>query len=163
MKSFQDREFRETMGQFCTGVVVVAGVDEGGMTGFSAQSFVSLSLQPPLIAVCPAKSSTSWPRIRNAGRFCINVLAEDQQAVSETFAQSGRVADIGWRTGVSGAPILDGVLAYVDCALEAEHDAGDHTVAVGRVLDIDILNRSGSPLLFFRGGYGGFAETGSHS
>ncbi len=161
MTVFQDREFRETMGQFCTGVVVVAGVDESGMTGFSAQSFVSLSLDPPLIAVCPAKSSTSWPRIRDAGGFCINVLAEGQRSVSETFAQSGQVADIGWRTGVSGAPILDGVLAYVDCALAAEHDAGDHTIAVGRVLDIDILDVSGRPLLFFRGGYGGFTETGS--
>ena len=161
MTGFQDREFRETMGQFCTGVVVVAGVDEGGMTGFSAQSFVSLSLDPPLIAVCPAKSSTSWPRIRDAGGFCINVLAEDQRTVSDTFAQSGQVADIGWRTGVSGAPILDGVLAYVDCALEAEHDAGDHTIAVGRVLDIDILDGSGRPLLFFRGAYGSFTETGS--
>ena len=160
MTEFHGREFRETMGQFCTGVVIVAGVDEDGMTGFSAQSFVSLSLEPPLIAVCPGKSSTSWPRIRDAGRFCINVLADDQRQVSEVFAQTGRVADIGWRAGVSGAPILDGVLAYVDCALETEHDAGDHTIAVGRVLDIEILDGSRGPLLFFRGGYGGFLETG---
>ena len=123
--------------------LIVAGMDDGAMTGFAAQSFVSLSLEPPLIAVCPAKSSTSWPRIRNAGSFCINVLADDQRPVSEVFAQSGQVANIGWRPGVSGAPILDDVLAYVDCTLEAEHDAGDH------------------PLLFFRGGYGGFLETGA--
>lgn len=160
MAEFQGREFREAMGQFCTGVVIVAGVDEGGMTGFAAQSFVSLSLEPPLIAVCPAKSSTSWPRIRDAGRFCINVLADDQRQISEVFAQSGQAADIGWRAGVSGAPILDGVLAYVDCALDAEHDAGDHTIAVGRVLDIGILDGSAGPLLFFRGGYGGYRETG---
>ncbi|MDE0452092.1 MAG: flavin reductase family protein [Gammaproteobacteria bacterium] len=159
MTEFRDREFRDTMGQFCTGVVIVAGLDEGEMTGFAAQSFVSLSLEPPLIAVCPAKSSTSWPRIRSAGHFCINVLADDQRGVSETFARSGEVADIGWRAGVSGAPILDGVLAYVDCALDAEHDAGDHTIAVGRVLDIDILDGSGDPLLFFRGAYGGFLDT----
>ena len=158
MKEFQGRDFRDTMGQFCTGVVIVAGVDAGRMTGFAAQSFVSLSLEPPLIAVCPAKSSTSWPRIRDAGSFCINVLGDDQREVSEVFAQSGRVADIGWRPGVSGAPILDGVLAYVDCTLTAEHDAGDHTIAVGRVLDIDILDGARGPLLFFRGGYGGFLE-----
>lgn len=126
------------------------------MTGFSAQSFVSLSLAPPMVAVCPGKSSTSWPRIRDTGHFCINVLADGQREVSDVFAQSGRVADIGWRPGVSGAPILDGVLAYVDCALSAEHDAGDHTIAVGRVVDIGILEASGKPLLFFRGGYGGF-------
>ncbi len=161
MTGFQGREFRDTMGQFCTGVVIVAGLDEGEMTGFAAQSFVSLSLEPPLIGVCPAKSSTSWPRIRDAGSFCINVLADDQRQVSETFAQSGQVADIGWRPGISGAPILDGVLAYVDCELEAEHDAGDHTIAVGRVLDIEILDGTRGPLLFFRGGYGGFLGTGA--
>ncbi len=157
MTEFREREFRDAMGQFCTGVVIVAGLDEGEMAGFAAQSFVSLSLEPPLIAVCPAKSSTSWPRIRDTGHFCINVLSDDQRRVSETFAQSGQVADIGWRAGVSGAPILHGVLAYVDCALDAEHDAGDHTIAIGRVLDVDILNGSGSPLLFFRGEYGGLS------
>ena len=161
MKEFQDRDFRETMGQFCTGVVIVAGADDGAMTGFTAQSFVSLSLQPPLIAVCPAKSSASWPRIRTTGNFCINVLADDQRQVSDVFAQSGQAADIGWRPGVSGAPILDNVLAYVDCVLQAEHDAGDHTIAVGRVLDIDVLDPTRGPLLFFRGGYGGFLETGA--
>lgn len=159
MKEFQGREFRDTMGQFCTGVVIVTGVGEGQMTGFAAQSFVSLSLEPPLIAVCPAKSSTSWPRIRDTGSFCINVLGDDQRQVSEVFAQSGQVADIGWRPAVSGAPILDGVLAYVDCALTAEHDAGDHTIAIGRVLDVGILDGTRGPLLFFRGGYGGFLAT----
>ena len=161
MTDFPGREYREAMGQFCTGVVIVAGLNDGRMTGFAAQSFVSLSLEPPLIAVCPAKSSTSWPGIRDTGHFCINVLAADQREVSERFAQSGGVADIAWRAGVSGAPILDGVLAYADCALEAEHDAGDHTIAVGRVLDIDILDGTGAPLLFFRGGYDGFLGTGA--
>ena len=159
MTKFHGREFRDTMGQFCTGVVIVTGAPTGGMVGFAAQSFVSLSLEPPLIAVCPGRSSTSWPKIRDTGRFCINVLGEDQQELSDVFAQRGRVADVGWRRGDSGAPILDGVLAYVDCALEAEHDAGDHTIAVGRVLDIDILDGERGPLLFFRGDYGHFAGT----
>ncbi len=159
MTTFHGREFRDTMGQFCTGVVVVTGVENGDMVGFAAQSFVSLSLEPPLIAVCPGRSSTSWPKIRDSGRFCINVLGEDQQSVSDVFAQSGQVADVAWRTGDSGAPILEGVLAYVDCALAAEHDAGDHTIAVGRVLDIDILDGERGPLLYFRGAYGHFAGT----
>ena len=163
MTKFHGREFRDTMGQFCTGVVIVTGASDGGMAGFAAQSFVSLSLEPPLIAVCPGKSSTSWPRIRATGRFCVNVLGEDQQAVSDVFARSGEVADIGWRPGASGAPILDGVLAYVDCALEAEHDAGDHTIAVGRVLDIEVLDGERGPLLFFRGAYGHFAGSAAAS
>ena len=153
MTKFHGREYRDAMGQFCTGVVVVTGVCEGAMAGFAAQSFVSLSIEPPLIAVCPGKSSTSWPKLRKAGCFCINVLGDHQQAVCNVFAQSGQVAEVGWRPAVSGSPILDGVLAYVDCRLEAEHDAGDHTIAVGRVLDIDILDGQRGPLLFFRGGY----------
>ena len=146
-------EYRDAMGQFCAGVVVVASVSDGAVTGFTAQSFVSLSLEPPLIAVCPGKASTSWPQIRVAGCFCINVLGADQHAVSSVFAQAGQAANIGWRPAASGSPILDGVLAYVDCKLAAEHDAGDHTIAVGRVLDIDVLDRERGPLLFFRGGY----------
>ena len=157
MTKFHGREYRDAMSQFCTGVVIVTGVHDGSMAGFAAQSFVSLSLEPPLIAVCPGKASTSWPKLKEAGHFCINVLGEDQRQVSDLFAQRGQVADMGWRPAVSGSPILDGVLAYVDCALAAEHDAGDHTIAVGRVLDIDILNAERAPLLFFRGGYGRFA------
>ena len=147
--------YRETMGQFCTGVVVVAGLDAGELVGFSAQSFVSLSLAPPLIAVCPAKTSTSWPRIRSTGRFCVNMLTEEQHAVSEAFAQQGKAARIGWTVAAaSGAPILDGAIAYVECALSAEHDAGDHTVVVGKVLGFQTLRESARPLLFFRGAYG---------
>ena len=154
MDDFDSRAYRDTMGQYCTGVVIVAGNEDGTLVGFAAQSFVSLSLQPPLIAVCPAKTSTSWPRIRAAGNFCINVLADDQEAVSEAFAQSGRAADVPWTTNATTAPILDGAIAFVECALEAEHDAGDHTVAVGRVLAFGILRPEAQPLIYFRGRYG---------
>ena len=156
MSDFDERAYRSAMGQFGTGVAVVAGIEDGRMVGFAAQSFVSLSLAPPLIAVCPAKTSTSWPRIRAAGHFSINILAADQRQVSDIFAQSGRVADIPWTTGTTGAPILDGVIAYVECELDAEHEAGDHTIVVGRVRGFAALRPAASPLLFFRGGYGSF-------
>lgn len=156
MTEFRDREFRDTMGQFCTGVVIVAGSSDGNLVGFAAQSFVSLSLTPPLVAVCPGKTSSSWPRIRDTGHFCINVLGKDQQNISDAFAQTGKVADMIWRTGDTGAPILDGVIAYVDCSLESEHDGGDHTIAVGRVIDLGVVDPDAGPLLFFRGGYGRF-------
>ena len=154
MESFDSRAYRDTMGQFCTGVVIVAGVEKGKLVGFAAQSFVSLSLDPPLVAVCPGKASTSWPRIRAAGCFCINILAEDQQATSDIFAQAGKTADIAWATRRTGAPILNGAMAYVECALIVEHDAGDHTVAIGRVLGFETLRDDAKPLLYFRGGYG---------
>ena len=153
MDDFDSRAYRDTMGQYCTGVVIVTGNEDGTLVGFAAQSFVSLSLDPPLIAVCPAKTSTSWPRIRATGHFAINVLADDQAAVSEEFAQSGRAADVPWNTNATSAPILEGAIAYVECALDAEHDAGDHTVAVGRVLAFETLRPDARPLIYFRGEY----------
>ena len=152
--AFDSRAFRDAMGQFCTGVVIVTGNEDGTLVGFAAQSFVSLSLEPPLIAVCPAKTSTSWPRIRALGSFGVNMLAGDQQTISDDFAQAGKAAEVQWSTGGTGAPILDGALAYVECALDAEHDAGDHTVVVGRVRGFDILKPEAQPLVYFRGAYG---------
>jgi len=152
------RAFRNTLGQFCTGVVIATGCVDGEPAGFAAQSFSSVSLDPPLILLCPAKTSSSWPKLRAAGSFCINILAADQKPVCDVFAQSGidKFAALPWRQGVTGAPILDGVLAYVDCDLEAEHDAGDHTIVLGRVRDAKILDAHGLPLLFLRGAYGQF-------
>ena len=152
--AFDSRAYRDTMGQFCTGVAIVTGNEDGTLVGFAAQSFVSLSLEPPLIAVCPAKTSTSWPRIRALGSFAINVLAADQATISDVFAQAGKAAEMAWTQGATGAPILDGALAYVECALDAEHDAGDHTIVVGGVRGFDILRPDARPLLYFRGGYG---------
>jgi 3-hydroxy-9,10-secoandrosta-1,3,5(10)-triene-9,17-dione monooxygenase reductase component len=152
------REFRNALGQFCTGVVIATGCVGGKPAGFAAQSFSSVSLDPPLVLLCPAKSSTSWPKLRQAGSFCINILAADQKPVCDVFAQSGidKFAALPWRTGVTGSPILDGVLGYVDCDLHAEHDAGDHTLVLGRVREFRVLDSQGLPLLFFRGAYGHF-------
>jgi len=151
-------DFRATLGQFCSGVVVATGMLEGIPAGFAAQSFSSLSLDPPLVALFPGKQSSSWPKLRDSGSFCINVLGAHHQAVCERFAQSGadKFAGLDWRTGVTGSPILTSVLAYIDCDLEAEHDAGDHTIAVGRVRDLAVVEADAQPLLFFRGGYGTF-------
>ena len=151
-------DFLATLGQFCSGVVVATGMLEGIPAGFAAQSFSSLSLDPPLVALFPGKQSSSWPKLRDSGSFCINVLGAHHQAVCERFAQSGadKFAGLDWRTGVTGSPILTSVLAYIDCDLEAEHDAGDHTIAVGRVRDLAVVEADAQPLLFFRGGYGTF-------
>lgn len=158
MPEFDDRAFRNAMGNFCTGVVIVTGLDEAGPVGFAAQSFVSLSLAPPLVAICPGKTSSSWPRIRASGNYCINILQRDQKGVCDTMARSGgdKFADIEWRSGITGAPIIADVLGYVDCSLEAEHEAGDHTIAIGQVQEFQILDDRVAPLLFFQGTYGDF-------
>ena len=183
---FDQKDLRATMGQFCTGVVVVpaaavrghggnvgedAGEDAGESDGngdggdhpaaFVAQSFVSLSLDPPLIAVCPAKSSSSWPKIRAAGAFCVNMLHSEQVELCNQFARSGgdKFQGVDWRPGKTGAPVLADALAWVECTLDNELEAGDHTIAIGRVQGFQRLEEGGDPLLFFRGGYGTFAPT----
>ncbi len=146
---------REVLGHFASGVTVVTALTGPGPIGFPCQSFSSLSLDPPLVAFAPARTSRTWPRLREIGRFCVNVLAEDQTALSRTFARTGvdRFADVPWTPSRHGAPVLRDVVAWIDCALEAEYDGGDHTIVVARVLDLG-ADPDRRPLLFHRGTYG---------
>ncbi|SDE56549.1 flavin reductase family protein [Pseudonocardia oroxyli] len=146
---------REVLGHFVSGVVVITSVGPDGPVGFTCQSFSSLSLDPPLISFSPARTSSTWPKIREIGRFCVNVLASDHSQYSNGFARSGtdKFAGVSWTPAPSGAPILDGVSAWIDCTLWNEYDGGDHTIVVGRVADLG-ADAERLPLLFYRGGYG---------
>jgi flavin reductase (DIM6/NTAB) family NADH-FMN oxidoreductase RutF len=146
---------REVLGHFASGVVVVTAAGPGGPFGFTCQSFSSLSLDPPLVSFCPARSSSTWPRIREVGAFCVNVLADEHERHSVRFARSGvdRFAGVSWAPGPGGAPVLDGVAAWVAATLEYEYDGGDHTIVVGRVRALG-ADPARAPLLFHRGRYG---------
>jgi flavin reductase (DIM6/NTAB) family NADH-FMN oxidoreductase RutF len=146
---------REVLGHFVSGIVVVTAVGADGPLGFTCQSFNSLSLDPPLVSLAPARASKTWPRIRAAGAFCVNVLAAEHEDLSATFARSGvdKFAGVAWTPGPSGAPVLEGVSAWVDCALWAEYDGGDHTIIVGRVLGTRVDDRETGPLVYHRGAY----------
>jgi 3-hydroxy-9,10-secoandrosta-1,3,5(10)-triene-9,17-dione monooxygenase reductase component len=149
--TFEVADFKDAMSRFTTGVTIVAGIEDGQPVGFTCQSFVSLSIDPPFIAVAPARTSTSWPRIARAGTFCVNVLGEDQEELCRGFAVSGgdKFAQVPWHPApVTGAPVIEGSLAWVDCKLELAHDAGDHELIIGKVLDLG--SSEGEPLLFFR-------------
>ena len=130
----------------------------GRPLGLAVNSFTSVSLHPALVAFCVARTSSTWPRLREEGAFCVNILAEDQEGVSRTFATPGldRFLGLGWRPAPSGAPVLAGVLAWIDCTIDAEHEAGDHLIVVGRVRELELV-QEGRPLVFYRGGYGRFA------
>jgi flavin reductase (DIM6/NTAB) family NADH-FMN oxidoreductase RutF len=156
-KSIDEARFRQVLGHFATGVTVVTCMAGDRPVGLAVNSFTSVSLDPPLVAFCVSTTSTTWPRLRAIGAFCVNILAEDQEALCRTFAGHGhdRFLGVGWRPASSGAPILNGTLAWVDCTVEAEHPAGDHLIVVGRVRELD-LGREGRPLVFYRGGYGRF-------
>ncbi|WP_007024416.1 3-hydroxy-9,10-secoandrosta-1,3,5(10)-triene-9,17-dione monooxygenase reductase subunit [Saccharomonospora iraqiensis] len=146
--------FRSVLGHFCTGVAVVTAHDGDAPVGFACQSFAALSLEPPLVLFCPAKSSRTWPVIEGVGRFAVNVLSGDQRDVSATFGARGadKFAAVDWSPAPSGAPVLTGSLTWIDCTIEAVHEAGDHYVVVGRVTELgDVAD--GRPLLFYRGRY----------
>jgi 3-hydroxy-9,10-secoandrosta-1,3,5(10)-triene-9,17-dione monooxygenase reductase component len=156
-KTIDEARFRQVLGHFATGVTVVTGRADGAPLGLAVNSFTSVSLDPPLVAFCVATRSGTWPRLRPGGAFCVNILAEDQEVLARAFAAHGldRFEGVGWRPAPSGAPVLSGALAWVDCTVEAEHGAGDHLIVVGRVREID-LEHEGRPLVFYRGGYGRF-------
>ena len=147
--------FKEVMGSFATGVAVVTAVDDGQPVGFTCQSVVSLSLDPAFVALAPGKSSTSWPRIQLAGHFCVNVLSDGQSELARRFAVSGgdKFPGVSWHSAVTGAPVLDGALAWADCRLELVHDAGDHEIVIGRALAVGIGPEDAEPLLYYRGRY----------
>jgi flavin reductase (DIM6/NTAB) family NADH-FMN oxidoreductase RutF len=155
--------FRQVLGHFPTGVVVVTAMSGGTPAGLAVGSFLSVSLDPQLVAVLPAKTSTSWPKIAAASSFCINVLHASHQDLCRRFAVSGgdKFAGVPWHPAPSGAPILDGALAWIDCEHERSIDAGDHLIVLGqvRVFDVD-ASRDAAPLIFFQGGYGTFTGTG---
>ena len=146
---------REVLGHFASGVTVVTADTAGGPLGFTCQSFSSLSLDPPLVVFAPARTSHTWPRLREIGRFCVNVLAGHQTALSQAFARSGgdKFAGVRWTRSRHGSPVLEDVVAWIDCALWAEYDGGDHTLVVARVLDLG-ADPHRRPLLFHRGAYG---------
>jgi flavin reductase (DIM6/NTAB) family NADH-FMN oxidoreductase RutF len=154
---FESDRFRHVLGHFPTGVAAVTAIGTtGAPTGMAVGSFTSVSLTPPLVAFLPDKASTTFPHIRSAGRFCINVLSAGQEDVCRSFATKGgdKFGSIGWTPAASGAPILDGALAWIDCEIDVVHEAGDHYIVVGRVLGLDVGDvATHSPLLFFRGGY----------
>ncbi len=147
--------FRETLGHFVTGVTIITAIDDGEPVGMAANSFTSVSLDPPLILFCAAHSSSTWPRIRQARSFTVNILDERQEDLCRLFAQKGadRFGQVGWRPGAAGSPVLEDVHAYIDCEIWAEYEGGDHVIVVGRVLDLGLSAEAG-PLLFYRGTYG---------
>jgi 3-hydroxy-9,10-secoandrosta-1,3,5(10)-triene-9,17-dione monooxygenase reductase component len=148
--------FRAVLGHFCTGVTVVTGMDGAEPVGFACQAFAALSPDPQLVLFCPGRTSRCWPVIERTGRFCVNVLAEDQRGVSTVFGRGGadKFDHVRWTPSPTGAPVLDGALTWVDCTVEAVHDAGDHHVVIGRVADLGD-HRDDRPLLFFGGRYAG--------
>jgi flavin reductase (DIM6/NTAB) family NADH-FMN oxidoreductase RutF len=153
--TFDARSFRHAMGCFATGITVVTSVGlDGEYLGFTANSFNSVSLDPPLVLFSLDRGAYSLKAFEAAGVFAINILSEDQQAVSVAFARALSNKWEGVRTEVweTGSPILVDALASFDCQTTSMHDGGDHVIFVGRVLRLRSAGEA-RPLLYFRGAY----------
>jgi len=151
--TIEPQRFRQVLGQWPSGVVVITSMVRGEPVGMAMNSFTSVSLDPPLVGFLPAKSSSTWPLLRESNRFCINVLASHHEEVSRLFSRKGidRFASINWTPRESGPGIEDAV-AWIECELHSEVDAGDHTFVQGRVLHVDARDEA-EPLIFHRGQY----------
>ncbi|MHB1137399.1 MAG: flavin reductase family protein [Microthrixaceae bacterium] len=153
--------FRRVMGHYPTGVTVVAALEDSHPVGLAIGSFFSVSLDPPLVGFCVARTSSSWPRIEAVGSFGVTVLAEDQQETSGRFASKVEDKFEGetWVPApVTGSPLIQGGLEHIDCTLHSVVDGGDHVIVLGRVQYLDVHRDDVGPLLFFRGGYGRHTE-----
>ncbi|WP_410585656.1 flavin reductase family protein [Amycolatopsis sp. lyj-108] len=146
--------FREVLGHFPTGIVVVTALRAGRPSGMSVNSFTSASLEPPLVSFCPARDSSTWSDIAAAGRFCVNLLRHDQARLARRFATRGvdRFADVGWQLSPGGSPRLAGTVGWLDCRIERVVEAGDHLIVLGTVEALDV-SIGAPPLVFFRGGH----------
>jgi len=155
--NFDSRQFRSSLSRFATGVTIVTCIGEDGAPhGVTVNSFSSVSLSPPLVLFSLDLETRSLAHFQAASGFAINVLAADQSALSQKFAETGgeKWDDVVWQKGTTGAPFFDGVLACFDCLPEAVYDGGDHVIFVARVEDCHGASEGeAGPLLFYNGAY----------
>ncbi|MFC8410072.1 flavin reductase family protein [Arthrobacter sp. NPDC057259] len=149
---------RSILGHFATGLTVITSHTDEGPAGFTCQSFSSLSLEPALVTFSPSRTSSTWPRLRQAGQFTINILPTEHRHLAAQFARSGtdKFEGVAHTPSPLGHPILEDALAWIDCELYQEHDGGDHTIVVAAIRALGARS-DGDPLLFFRGDYVGLS------
>ncbi|MEV5012517.1 MULTISPECIES: flavin reductase family protein [unclassified Streptomyces] len=148
--------FRTTLGHYASGITIIGGHDGLEPVGFTCQSFYSVSVDPPLVSFSVMRSSSSYPRIRETGKFAVNVLSHQQLDVSNQFARKGtdKWAGINWSLTRNQNPVIADTLMWLDCDLHAEYEAGDHYMVVGRVNEMSPPEwHRGEPLLYFKGQY----------
>ncbi|OUM28826.1 flavin reductase family protein [Pseudomonas putida] len=156
--------FREALGHYASGITVITSLIDGNPIGFTCQSFYSVSMNPPLVSFSVMSSSASYPGIRSAGRFAVNILSGEQVGVSNRFARKGtdKWQGVDWQVSPLGNPVIAGSLHWLDCEIHAEHAAGDHLIVVGEVKALNAHNATATqPLLYFKGQYCNLAALGA--
>ncbi|WP_211443010.1 flavin reductase family protein [Collimonas humicola] len=148
--------FREALGHYASGITVITSHMDGEPIGFTCQSFHSVSMSPPLVSFSVMTSSASYPKIRQAGRFAVNILSDEQARISNQFARRGTDKWLGieWQESPLGNPIIVGSLHWLDCEIHAEHAAGDHLIVIGEVKALNLQEAAATqPLLYYKGQY----------
>jgi flavin reductase (DIM6/NTAB) family NADH-FMN oxidoreductase RutF len=155
--------FRAALGRFATGVAFVTAAVDGQPAGLIVNSLTSISLEPPLVAFCPSRTSLTWKRMRRTGRFGVNVLGRTHENFARRAAPPGadRFARVNWEPGPGGVPLLTDALASLECEIVAEHPAGDHWIIVGRVEHLRTPTNT-DPLVFFNGAFAALRRPGAH-
>ncbi len=155
-QQFTALDFRQVMARVPTAVAIVAANTSSGPVGLTIGSFVSASLDPPLVGFLPAHASTSWPQVEAAGQFAVSVLGENAEETCRRFAQVGgdKFAGLDWHPSPMGSPVLDDAVAWFDCELEARHPAGDHSFVLARIRSLGVGGQHG-PLVFYHGKFHG--------
>ena len=154
--AIEPSRFREALGHFASGITVITSQLDGEPLGFTCQSFYSVSMSPPLVSFSVMSRSASYPKIRQTGRFAVNILSGDQVAISDQFARRGadKWHGVEWAASPLGNPLIGGSLHWLDCEIQAEHVAGDHLIVIG---EVKALSRQqgpvSQPLLYFKGQY----------
>jgi len=156
--------FREALGHYASGITVITSQVDGEPLGFTCQSFYSVSMSPPLVSFSVMSSSASYPKIRQAGRFMVNILSGEQVRISNQFASKGtdKWQGVQWQESPLDNPIIAGSLHWLDCEIHAEHVAGDHLIVIGEVKALNLQQAAAAqPLLYFKGQYCNLAAPGA--
>lgn len=154
--AIEPSSFREALGHYASGITVITSHTDDEPIGFTCQSFYSVSMSPPLVSFSVMSSSASYPKIRQAGRFAVNILSGAQVSISNQFARRGtdKWHEVEWQQSPLGNPIIAGSLHWLDCEIHAEHVAGDHLIVIGEVKALNLQEATASqPLLYFKGQY----------
>ena len=151
-----EKDFRQALGRFATGVTIVTVEHEGNIRGITVSAFMSLSLEPPLVAICIDKNAQAHTPLVRAERYGVSVLAADQTSISNHFAGMPNLEDDPF-TKVQDMPVIAEALATIICTVDANYDVGDHTLLVGRVTHLQ-WREDAEPLLYYRGRYGDFDQ-----
>ena len=159
--AIEPSSFREALGHYASGITVITSHTDDEPIGFTCQSFYSVSMSPPLVSFRVMSSSASYPKIRQAGRFAVNILSGAQVSISNQFARRGtdKWHEVEWQQSPLGNPIIAGSLHWLDCEIHAEHVAGDHLIVIGEVKALNLQEATASqPLLYFKGQYCNLAD-----